>query len=124
MSVDAVVFGFGPVDGFHVEGMAEGEGDLVLGAEVGEPVPVEDALRRDDQVFPVGFDSLEEAGSVAGEVLVKQDVALGVKNAQIHGAGVKVDTAVMLMLLGIEAHGSPPGSDELVVLSSCLPTSG
>ena len=42
--IDAVVLGFGPVDGLHVEGMAENEGDLVLGAEVSEPVPVEDAF--------------------------------------------------------------------------------
>ena len=112
------------MDGPHVESMAENEGNSVLGTEVGEPVPVEDALRRHDQVLPVGSDGFEEAGPVAGEVLVKQDVALGVQNAQIEGAGVKVDPAVMLMLLGIEAHGSPPGLDVSSHSTSCLPTSG
>ena len=103
--VDAVVLGLGPMDGLHVQRVTEDEGDGMLGAEVSEPVPVEDALGRDDQVFLEGFDGFEEASSVAGEVLVKQDVALGVENAQIESAGVKVDPAVMLMLLGIEAHG-------------------
>ena len=112
------------MDGLHVEGVAKDEGNGMFGTEVSEPVPVEDALRRDDQVFPEGFDGFEEAGPVAGKVLVKQDVASGVQNAQIKGAGVKVDPAVMLMLLGIEAHGSPPGLDVSVCSTSCLPTSG
>ena len=96
--VDPVVLGLGPVDGLHVEGVAEDEGDVMLGTEVSEPVPVEDALRRHDQVVPEGLDGFEEAGPVAGKVLVKQDVAFGVQNAQIEGAGMKVDPAVMLML--------------------------
>ena len=92
--------------------MAEDKGDLVLGAEVSEPVPIEDALRRYDQVLAIGLDGFEKASAVAGKVLVKQDVALGVQNAQIKGAGMKVDAAVVLMLAGIESHGSPPGLDE------------
>jgi hypothetical protein len=122
--IDAVVLGLGPVDGSHVEGMAEDEGDVVLGTEVGEPVPVEDALRRYDQLLPKGLDGLEEAGAVAREVLVEQDVALGVQNAQKKGAGVKVDPAVVLMLAGIESHGPPPGLDVSLHSTSCLPTSG
>jgi hypothetical protein len=103
--------------------MAEDEGDLVLGTEVGKPVPVEDAFRRYDQVVTEGLNGLEEASTVAGEVLVEQNVALGVQNAQIKGAGVKIDPAVMLMLSGIEAHGSPPGLDVSSHSTSCLPTS-
>ena len=88
--IDAVVLGLAPMDGLHVESVAEDEGDGVLGTEVGEPVPAEDALAGYDQVLPVGFDGFEEAFSVAGKVLVKQDVALGVQDAQIESAGVKV----------------------------------
>jgi hypothetical protein len=77
-----------------------------------------------DQVVPEGVDGFEETGPVAGKVLVEQDVALGVQNAQIESAGVKVDSAVVLMLLGIEAHGSPPGLDVRSHSTSCLPTSG
>jgi hypothetical protein len=95
----------------------------LLGTQVSEPIPVEDALRCDDQIFTERLDGFEEAGPVAGEVLVKQDVALGVQNAQIESAGMKVDPAVMLMLLGIEAHGSPPGLDVRSLSTFCLPTS-
>ena len=61
--------------------------------------------------------------AVAGEVAVKQDVAFGVENAQIKGVGMQVDPAVMLMLSGIETHGSPPGLDARSRSTSCLPTS-
>src|SRR5436309_2554749 len=51
--VDAIVLGLAAVDGFHVQGVAEDEGDLFARAQVGEPVPGEDALDTDDQVFTV-----------------------------------------------------------------------
>ena len=110
--VDSVVLGLGPVDGPHIEGVAKDEGDVVLGAEVGEPVPVEDALGTDDEIFPERLDGLEEDLAVAGKVPMEQDVAFGVLNAQIQGAGMQVDPAVMLMLAGEKVHGSPPGLDD------------
>ena len=69
------------------------------------------------------FDGFEEASPVAGEVLVEQDVAFPVLNAEIEGAGVQVDPAVVLMLASIEAHGSPPGLDVRSLSTFCLPTS-
>jgi hypothetical protein len=44
VSIDTVVLGLGPMDGLHVQGMAENEGDALFGTEVGDPIPVEDAL--------------------------------------------------------------------------------
>jgi hypothetical protein len=110
--VDAVVLGLAPMDGLHVQGVAEDEGDGMFGTEVSEPVPVEDAFGGDDQVVPKRLYGLKESSAITGQVLVKQDIASGVQNAQIESAGMKVDAAVMLMLLGIEAHGSPPGLDD------------
>ncbi len=45
--VDAIVLGFAAVDGFHVEGMAEHKVDALASAQIGEPLPGEDALDRD-----------------------------------------------------------------------------
>src|SRR5262249_25018248 len=39
LGVFAVAFGFAAVDGFHAPGMSEHEGDVVVAAGVGEPVP-------------------------------------------------------------------------------------
>ena len=54
MGVDLVVFGFSSVDGFHVEGMAEDEGDGLSRAEVSDPVPGEHALDSHDDVLSEG----------------------------------------------------------------------
>jgi hypothetical protein len=119
VGVDLVVLGLPAVDGLHVEGVAEDEGDVLLGAEVGEPVPAEDALDADDEVIAIGRDGPEEALGLRAQVAVQEDLAgLVLEDAQVHGASVKVDAAVVSMLASVEAHGSPPGSDELVVLSS------
>ena len=48
--VDLVVLGLAAVDGLHRERVAEHERDAFGGADVGEPVPGEHALGRDDQI--------------------------------------------------------------------------
>ena len=52
--IDAVVLGLAAVDGLHVVGVADQEGELLLGAEVGEPVPGEHALDADHQAEIAG----------------------------------------------------------------------
>ena len=52
LGVDLVVFGLAAMDRFHVERVAQDEGNTFLGAEVGEPVPGEDAFDADDEIRP------------------------------------------------------------------------
>jgi hypothetical protein len=42
------------MDGFHIEGMAQDEGDTFFLAEIGDPVPGKDTFNDNDDVFPVG----------------------------------------------------------------------
>jgi hypothetical protein len=102
--VDTVVLGLGAVDELHVQGVADDEGEAVLGAAVGEPVPAEHALDTDDDAVAEGSDGLEQGVEVAGEVLVEDDVAGVVEDADVHGPGVQVDAAVESVLGGVEAH--------------------
>ena len=60
VGIDLVVLGLAPVDGLHVQGVAEDEGDPLLGAQIGEPVPREDALHGHHQVLAVRSDGGEE----------------------------------------------------------------
>jgi hypothetical protein len=125
VGVDLVVLRLSAVDGLHVERMADDEGDVMLGAEVGEPVPAEDALDAADQVVPVGLDGPEEGVGLAAQIAVQDDLAaFMVEDAEVHGPSVEIDPAVVSMLASVEAHGSPPGMDEWVALSSCLPRCG
>jgi len=123
--VDPIVLGFAAVNGLHVEGMAEDERDVLPGAEIGEPVPAEDALGGDDQVVAVGLDGLEEEIGIAAQVAVQELLAaLVVEDAEVHRSSVQVDAAVVSMTAGVETHGSPPGLDDCVALSSFLPMLG
>jgi hypothetical protein len=102
--IDFVIFDFGAVDGLHVKGVTEDEGDVFFSTEVGKPVPGEHAFDSDNDVFSVCFDSLKEGIGLSVNILVKQDVPVLVEDTEIHGSGMKVDTAVEFMLLRVESH--------------------
>ena len=103
--VDPVVLGLAAVDGLHVEDVAQDEGDSLPGAQVGEPVPGEDALDGDDEVLPVGGDRLEEGLRAGLHVAVQEDLTGLVEDAEVHGSGVQIDSAVVAVLLGVKLHG-------------------
>lgn len=104
VGVNAVVFGLSAMDSLHVQGMPEDEGDVLLRAEVGDPVPAEETLDGDDEVLAVGLDDLEQFAGIAGKFAVNEGFTGLVENADVHAAGVKVDSTVMLVLLGVESH--------------------
>jgi hypothetical protein len=106
--VDVVVVGLAAVDGFPVQRVAEHEVDVLLVAEVGEPVPGEHALDADESRTKRRHGAQKSFGA-AGEVLVADDVALVVEDAQVHGPGVQIDAAVESMPAGVEAHGKLSG---------------
>jgi hypothetical protein len=56
--------------------MAEDEGSVMLGAEVGEPVPAEDALDADDQVVAIGLEGPEEEVGLAVQVVQEGPVSV------------------------------------------------
>jgi hypothetical protein len=60
LGIDLVLFGLTAVDGFHLEGVSQDEGNALLSAEVGEPIPSEDAFHGHDPSVPIGRHGLEE----------------------------------------------------------------
>jgi hypothetical protein len=72
--------------------------------EVCEPVPTEHTLSTDDDIFSVWLDGIEEGIWLSRQVAVKQDLAMLVKNADVHGSGVEIDTAVEHVFFRIESH--------------------
>jgi hypothetical protein len=104
VGVEPVVLHLAPVDRLHVEGMAEDELDVLLAAQVGDPVPAEQALDSDHQILPVRSQGLGQQLSITGQFLVDQGFPLLVQDAEIEAASVEVDTAVMNMLSGVESH--------------------
>jgi hypothetical protein len=94
------------VDGLHVQGVAKHELDPFPAAEVRQPVPREHALDRDHEVVAVRRDGLEERLGTAPHVLVEEDLALPIEDAQVHGLRMQIDPAVVLMAFVVESHGS------------------
>ena len=103
------------VNGFHVQGVAEHEGDVLGLAQIAEPVPAEEALAGDHQAVAEGANGFEKSGRLGGHFLVQDDGAGRVEDAQVHCPGVQIDTAVESVRLGVEEahHGllwNGPGS--------------
>jgi hypothetical protein len=64
--------------------VAQHELDSFPFAEVGQPVPGEDALRAHDEALPEGSHGLEEGLRSGGEVPVEDHLALVREYAQVH----------------------------------------
>jgi hypothetical protein len=104
VGVDLVILGFTAVDGFHVQGVAEHEGNPLPFAEVGEPVPGEHALGGDGEILAVRGYDLEERLGAGAEILMDLDVSGLVEDTDVEGAGVEIDSTVVPVLLGVESH--------------------
>jgi len=53
--VNAVVFSFTAMDGFHIESMAENELNVILGTEIRQPIPGKGALGPDNEIVLIGL---------------------------------------------------------------------
>jgi hypothetical protein len=60
MGVDRVIFGLAPMDGLHIEGMAEDKRDALFSTEVSKPVPGKHTFGSHDDLIAVRGDSLEK----------------------------------------------------------------
>ena len=104
MGVDLIVFGLAAMDGLHVEGMTEDKRDPMVSTEVSKPVPGKHAFGRQNDLIAVGGDGLEQRLWGGCHVTVQQRFTSLVEDAQVHGAGVEIDTTVKRVLLGVESH--------------------
>jgi len=84
--------------------MSKDEGDGLLVAEIGDPVPGEDALDPDDDILAIGLDGLQERLRGGVDVLVEPDFALVVDDTDVHGSGVQIDAAIEGVGAGVESH--------------------
>jgi hypothetical protein len=104
MGVERIVFGLAAMNGFQVEGMTEDKRDPMFSTEISKPVPGKHAFGRQDDLIAVGGDGLEQRLWGGGHGPVQQRFTSLVEDAQVHGAGVEIDTTVKRVLLGVESH--------------------
>ena len=91
--------------GLQGQGVTEDEGDALVLAEVGEPVPGEHALAADDEVFAEGLDRVEEGIRLGGEIAFEDGFAFGGENVHEHGPGVQINAGIELVWLVVVWHG-------------------
>jgi hypothetical protein len=112
VGIDLVVLGFAPVDGLHVQRMPEDEGDPLLCAEIGEPVPREDAFYGHHQVLAIRRDGGEEVLRSGRAIMMDANLTVRVQHADVHPPRVQVNPTIVSVLLGVESHPHlllPPG---------------
>jgi hypothetical protein len=82
------------VDGFHGPGVSQGEGDGMVAAGVGQPVPGADAFAGDEKAVAEGRDGAEEGLGGGRQVAAEAVLAVAVEDDQVQGPGVQVDAGV------------------------------
>ena len=95
LGIDAIIFVFAAMDGADVEGVDQDEGDVGGLAGIGEPIPAEHAFGADGQVVAIGGDEFEEEVEVVvANIGVDKDFAGAVHEADVHLAGMEINSAV------------------------------
>ena len=112
------------MDHLHVEGVAEDEGDLLVRAQIGEPVPGEHALGADDEPVAKRLDRVEEGGGRGGQVAIEDRLALGVEDVGVQAPGVQIDAAVVYVLGVVGPHLTASSATGRPDPASWLPGSG
>src|SRR5262249_12376381 len=90
--------------GFHVQSEAQHEGNVLRLAQIGQPVPAEEALAGDHQAIAERGNGFEKSSRLRGHFLVQDDSAGVVENAQVHCPGVQIDSAIKCVRLLVKTH--------------------
>jgi hypothetical protein len=88
--------------------MSQDKGDILLRAEVGDPVPGKDAFNGNDDVLTIRGDGFQKYVGISFDVPMQNDFPFLVEDAEVHRPGVKIDTTVKFVLLGVKSHLRPP----------------
>jgi hypothetical protein len=94
LGVLAVALGLVAVHGLHGVGVAEDEGDLLVAAGVGEPVPAVHALAGDEEAVAEGGDGTEEGFWRGRQVAGEARVAVGIEDDEEEVPGVQIDAGI------------------------------
>jgi hypothetical protein len=74
--------------------MSEDEGDVILAAGVGKPVPAVHALAANDESVAEGCDGFAERFRVSGEIASVAYLSLVVEDDEEEGPGVEIDAGI------------------------------
>jgi hypothetical protein len=70
IGIDLVVFGLAAMDGLHVQGVSQYEGDMMFGAKISHPIPGKHAFDTNNDVLKKGKDDIEQQSGIGLDVLM------------------------------------------------------
>ena len=74
--------------------MSEQEGDVVVAAGVGQPVPAVHAFAANDESIAEGHDGFAEGCRIGGQVACVACLSLSVEDDEEEGSGVQIDAGI------------------------------
>jgi hypothetical protein len=98
------VCGRAAVDGLHRERMAEATRPPCVGTQVGEPIPGEDTCDGHDDSRTVGRQGPQKGRRTGLHGAVHEEVAGLVQETDRQAAGMQLDAALRVVLLGVALH--------------------
>jgi hypothetical protein len=101
--VNVIVFGLAVMHRFPGESMAQHKSNPLTGTEVGEPIPGKKTRDSHDESIPIGGNGLEQSLWTRWHVAMQQDLTVLVKNTDVHGTGMPINTTIKLVLFRGEA---------------------
>jgi hypothetical protein len=110
------------MNGLHVQGMTQHKGHPFVRAEISQPVPGEETFYCHNEAVTIRCHGFEKWFRCRFHVAVHQDFPGMVHDTDVHAPGMQVDAAVILVLVGGEAH--EVSSSEVSGLSQCQQTTG
>jgi hypothetical protein len=84
--------------------MAENERYFVNVTNVGKPVPAEYTFNADSHVIQIWEDQFKEEFRIRFDILMHFSFPFLIDDADVHFSSVKIDTAIVLVLLIVEFH--------------------
>ena len=84
--------------------MSEHEGDFMSSTQIRKPVPAKNAFDSDSNVIDIGENYLEKQFRIGFDILVNMDFTFLIEDTDLHFPGMKIDTAIVLVLLTVKSH--------------------
>jgi hypothetical protein len=104
LGVDRIVFRLAAVDGFHRASVAKDKRHAFASAEVGQPVPGEQAFDTDDQILTIGRNGLEKHLWTGFHMAMPQNLAVLAEDTQVQATRMQINTAIRFVLFRGESH--------------------
>jgi hypothetical protein len=84
--------------------MTKDKTDVVLCAQIGQPVPAKHTFDTDSDVVQIRENQVKKHLGVGFDVLMHLYFVFSVNDANVHFTGMQIDPAVVLMLLFVKSH--------------------